>query len=64
MKITPEQARTLAAVVGLDIPDEDLQNVALRVSGLLQSMEEIEAALGKEMDGLDPVPPVFPIEDF
>jgi len=30
----------------------------------LESMEQIEAELGAEMDGVEPVPPVFPREDF
>jgi hypothetical protein len=64
MKLTPEQTRTLAAMVGLDIPEEDLENVTLRVTALLESMTEIEAALGEEMDVFEPVPPVFPREDF
>jgi hypothetical protein len=64
MKLTPEQTRTLAAMVGLDIPEEDLENVTLRVTALLESMAEIEAALGEEMDVFEPVPPVFPREDF
>jgi hypothetical protein len=64
MKLTPEQTRTLAAMVGLDIPEEDLENVTLRVTALLESMAEIAAALGEEMDVFEPVPPVFPREDF
>jgi hypothetical protein len=64
MKLTPEQTRTLAAMVGLDIPEEDLENVTLRVTALLESMAEIETALGEEMDVFEPVPPVFPREDF
>jgi len=64
MKLTPDQTRMLAATVGLDIPEEDLENVTLRVSALLESMAQIEAALGAEMDAVEPVPPVFPREDF
>ena len=37
MKLTREQTRTLAAAVGLDIPDADIDNVALRASALLAS---------------------------
>lgn len=64
MKLTPDQTRVLAAAVGLEIPEEDLDNVSLRVSALLESMAQIEAALGDEMDAVEPVPPVFPREDF
>jgi hypothetical protein len=64
MKLTPEQTRTLAAAVGLDIPEADLENVTLRTSALLASMARMEAELGAEMDAVEPVPPVFPREDF
>jgi hypothetical protein len=64
MKLTREQTRTLAAAVGLDIPDADLENVTLRTSALLASMARMEAELGAEMDAVEPLPPVFPREDF
>lgn len=64
MKLTRDQTRVLAAAAGLDIPEEDLESVTLRVAALLESMAEIEAALGAEMDGVEPLPPVFPREDF
>jgi hypothetical protein len=64
MKLTRDQTKVLAAAVGLEIPEEDLDNVTLRVSALLESMAQIEADLGAEMDTVEPVPPVFPREDF
>jgi hypothetical protein len=64
MKLTREQTRTLAATVGLDIPDADLDSVTLRTSALLASMARMEAELGAEMDAVEPLPPVFPREDF
>jgi len=64
MKLTREQTRTLAAAVGLDIPDADLENVTLRTSALVASMARMEAELGAEMDAVEPLPPVFPREDF
>ena len=64
MKLTRDQTRVLAAAAGLDIPEEDLESVTLRVAALLESMAQIEAELGDEMDGVEPVPPVFPEEDF
>lgn len=64
MKLTRDQTQVLAAAAGLDIPEEDLDSVTLRVSALLESMVQIEAELGAEMDGVEPVPPVFPREDF
>jgi hypothetical protein len=50
--------------VGLDIPDADLENVTLRTSAVLASMARMEAELGAEMDAVEPLPPVFPREDF
>lgn len=59
-----EQTRALALIAGLDIPEQDLDNVTLRLSALLDSMDVIEAELGAEMDAVEPLPPVFPREDF
>ncbi|MEN9783849.1 MAG: hypothetical protein RJA24_1192 [Pseudomonadota bacterium] len=64
MKLDREQTRILAAAVGLDIPDADLDNVMLRTSALLASMARMESELGAEMDAVEPLPPVFPREDF
>ena len=64
MKLNREQTRTLAAAVGLDIPDADLDNITLRTSALLESMARMEAELGAEMDSVEPLPPVFQREDF
>lgn len=64
MKLTRDQVRSLAAAVDLQIPEKDLDNVTIRVSALLSAMEQIEAAMGEEMDSVEPVPPVFPREDF
>lgn len=59
-----EQTRALALIAGLNIPEGDLDNVTLRLSALLESMEELETELGTEMDSVEPLPPVFPEEDF
>jgi hypothetical protein len=64
MKLTREQVKVLAAAVGLEIPEEDLENVTIRIGSLLAEMERIEAELGAEMDQIEPVPPVYPREDF
>lgn len=61
---TREQTRALALIAGLDIPEQDLDSVTLRLSALLDSMAGIEAELGAEMDAVEPMPPVFPREDF
>lgn len=62
--LTREQTRALALIAGLDIPEQDLDNVTLRLSALLDSMAGIETELGAEMDAVEPLPPVFPREDF
>lgn len=59
-----EQTQALALIAGLEIPEVDLDNVTLRLSALLESMAEVEAELGAEMDAVEPLPPVFPEEDF
>jgi len=64
MKLSREQARLLAQTVDLEIPEADLDNVTLRVSALLAAMAEMEQVLGQEMDAVEPLPPVFPREDF
>ena len=64
MKLTRDQVKVLAATVGLEIPDKDLDNVTIRVASLLAAMEQIEAELGEEMNLVEPLPPVFPREDF
>jgi hypothetical protein len=64
MTLTRDQVKVLAAAVNLEIPDQDLDNVTIRVAALLSAMEIIEAELGQEMDAVEPLPPVFPREDF
>ncbi len=64
MEISKDDVRNLARTIGLGIPDGDLNTVALRLANLLALMEEIEAELGDEMDGVDPIPPVYPREEF
>jgi hypothetical protein len=64
MEITKDQLIAMAHAISLDIPDQDIENVRLRVSTLLTEMEGIERELGAEMDKVEPVPPVYPLEDF
>jgi len=60
MELSKDDIRNLARIIDLDIPDADLNTVALRLSSLLSLMSEIERELGDEMDEVDPVPPVYP----
>lgn len=64
MEISKDDVRNLAKIIGLEIPDGDLNTVALRLSGLLALMCEVEKDLGDEMDKIDPIPPVYPREEF
>jgi hypothetical protein len=63
MKASRDQVKALASAVDLEIPEEDLDNVTIRVGSLLAAMAAIEAELGAEMDRVEPVPPVFPRQD-
>jgi len=60
VKITNEQIRAMAEVIGLVIPDDEIPSVAIRLSALMESMESIEAELGSRMDHVDPLPPIYP----
>jgi hypothetical protein len=62
MNLTAQQAREMAHLIGLDIPEADLEGVALRLASLLTAMEAIELELGPLMDKTEPIPPVFPQE--
>ena len=64
MNLSRDQVKALATAVDLQIPEKDLDNVTIRVAALLSAMESIEAELGQEMDAVEPLPPVFPREDF
>jgi hypothetical protein len=64
MELTKDQLLAMAHAISLDIPDQDIENVRLRVSTLLTEMEGIERELGTEMDKVEPVPPVYPREEF
>ncbi len=64
MELTKDDVRNLAKTINLDIPEDDLNTVALRLSSALSVMELIEAEMGEEMDKIDPIPPVYPREEF
>jgi hypothetical protein len=64
MDLDREQLLAMARAISLPIAESDVENVRLRLSGLLTEMEAIERELGAAMDSVEPVPPVFPREDF
>jgi hypothetical protein len=63
-EITADQVRTMLEVQGLRIPEDELKNVAIRLSTWLAALSEIEAVLGDRMNDVDPIPPVYPHEEF
>lgn len=64
MDLSSEQVRLLAGLQGLALPEADLATIALRLSVWLTAMEEIEAEMGDRMNQVEPIPPVFPREEF
>lgn len=63
-EISKEQVRALLGVQRLQIPDDEIENVRVRLATWLTALQEIESVLGEEMDLVDPIPPVYPREDF
>jgi hypothetical protein len=64
MELTKDQLIALAQTISLEIPESDLETVRVRLTTLLTEMEGIERELGAEMDTVEPVPPVYPREEF
>ena len=64
MNLTEDDIRNMSRAINLNIPESDLNTVALRLSALLSVMEEVEKDFGPEMDEVDPIPPVYPREEF
>ncbi len=64
MKMTEDDIRNMSRAIDLEIPEADLNTIALRLSALLEVMDEMEKELGAEMDEVDPIPPVYPREEF
>jgi len=46
------------------VPAEDMENIALRLTTWLTAMEKIEAEMSAEINAAEPIPPVFPREEF
>ena len=64
MELDRNRVQTLGRLIGLAIPESDLEPIAIRLRELLSAMETIERELGAEMDEVDPIPPVFPHSDW
>lgn len=64
MRVSEDQVRVLLALQRLSVPEDDLPNIALRLSIWLTALEEVERDLGDRLYDVDPVPPVYPKEPF
>jgi|tagenome__1003787_1003787.scaffolds.fasta_scaffold12554353_1 hypothetical protein len=64
INVTEEYVRTALALQGIPVPENEIQNVFLRLSLWMKAFNEIEFALGDQMDEVDPIPPVYPHEEF
>ena len=63
-RLSDADVARMAATVGLPIPDDDLDEVAVRLSSLLDDMDRIEQQLGTRLNEIDPIPPVYPRDPF
>lgn len=63
MLIHPEHIKSVASLSGLDIPEEDLLDVAVRLSAMLTALEEFELEMGDRIDAFEPIPPVYASEE-
>ncbi|MEQ8166344.1 MAG: hypothetical protein RIC93_09740, partial [Alphaproteobacteria bacterium] len=63
---TKEQMRTFLDFQGLlvNMSEDEIENVHIRLSSWLLAMDEVEAAIGPQMDEVDPIPPVYPTPEF
>jgi hypothetical protein len=64
MRVTHDQVRAMLELQGLRIPEDEIEDVTIRLSTWLSAFMEVEAELGELMDRVDPVPPVYPREEF
>lgn len=64
MTLDSALVRSMGEMIGLEIPESDLDAITIRLSELLSAMDDIERELGPEMDEVDPIPPVHPREDL
>ncbi|WP_414474527.1 hypothetical protein [Microvirga sp. M2] len=59
-----DQLRVLTQLQGLNVPEEDFESIAIRLSTWLTAMEDIEAELRPLINAAEPIPPVYPREEF
>jgi len=64
MKVTTETVRALLALQELEVPEAEIDNITTRLTTWLQAMDEVESQMGHLLDDEDPIPPVFPREEY
>jgi hypothetical protein len=64
MNLSHQQIKQLAMTVGLEIPEDEIGHVLRHLVTLLTAMQEAEDKIGHLLDAVEPIPPVFPYEDF
>lgn len=57
--ITDADARTLLKLHGLDLPGDEVTEVAIRLSSLFQLVEKMESEIGADIDETDPISPIY-----
>lgn len=62
--VSLDYVRASLRLQGVPVPEDELENVRLRLELWLRALDEVEAAIGREMDEVDPIPPIYPQEDF
>jgi hypothetical protein len=63
-EVTSEYVRIMLRFQGIPVPDDEIENIRLRLSLWFQALNDIEDAVGEQMNEVDPVPPVYPHEEF
>jgi aspartyl-tRNA(Asn)/glutamyl-tRNA(Gln) amidotransferase subunit A len=61
-RLSPADIAVMARAVELPLGEADRDEVAVRLSALLDEMERVERQLGPRLSVTDPIPPVYPRE--
>lgn len=64
MNIDREHIRLLTGMQGITVPDSELDSIAIRLTTWLSALEEIEKEIGPQINAAEPIPPVYPREEF
>jgi hypothetical protein len=64
MKVTTDTVKVMLEMQGLNVPESELDNITTRLATWLEAMQELELEMGHLLDHEDPIPPVFPHDDY